>query len=164
MGPRCGSSLAMNLAAVGGAMPMLRGRSRLVLAGQSRWFRSGILSRVSLFWSILRIRMNWKKPLRGSSIDWLGCQLQMHACGVDVTLFADKTADLLKSFDEFNAAYAHCWGWVSCLEALASSDRDHRSAARFRPKALVFKRRVSFAMRWLQALVKTTSASRAPSQ
>ena len=45
---------------------------------------------------------------------------------------------------------SHLWS------ALASSDHEHGSAARraFHQKRWVFKRRVSFAMRWLQAWVK----------
>ena len=106
------------------------------LAGQSRWFRSGILLRVFLFWSILRIPMNWKKPRRGSSIDWPGFQLQMHAGGVDVTMSADKTTNLLKSNDEFNATMgmlprsqlthiAGLMGWVSAAVPRARPFTSH---------------------------------------
>ena len=90
---------------------------------------------------------------------------------------ADKAADPLKSFDEFVAAKGvlpraqptravGLMGWVSAAvprarpyashlwSALASSDHEHGSAARcgFDQKRWLFKRRVSFAMRWLQAL------------
>ena len=58
----------------------------LSIAGLSRCERSCIIAMTPLFWSIIGIPVNWKKPRRGRRLDWIGFEFHIRLSGLDVTM------------------------------------------------------------------------------
>ena len=150
----------------------------LTVFGESAQARTATVLLYVGLWLALGLRISWNKAVRGSMVQWIGFELELHGtqnCDLTVRLTDSKRKKLLDTLAEIGKhkgvfplkllQYAvGVLGWVSSVVPLArpwlamlwAAITQHRApskdSTRVR-KGLIFVKQVQHAVRWLTSLV-----------
>ena len=151
----------------------------MVIAGPDQRSRCKIFLVYVALWLALGLQISWKKASRGTTLQWIGFQLQLHGLGngdLTVTLTESKRQKLLDAFHQIEQCkgmihskllqyVVGVLGWVSSVipiarpwlamlwAALTQKSEPTRLSTRQR-KGLIFVKQVEHALKWLSTLVR----------
>ena len=149
----------------------------IVAVATSQQDRSWIFIRSLVFWVCLGLKLSWSKAQRGSSLVWIGFELNVSRDHFTVRLSSekrDKLLGILKDLQDSKGMMAvsklqHAaglLGWVTSAipaarpwmgmiwAALLQAKDPVRETTRVR-KGLIFVRQVEHALRWITTLVQS---------